>query len=128
MRFEARKGGQIREKGLGVLASELSQRLSRGRHLADNLVLHVRDIHHVVDAKSPKFEVAPQEICKDEGPKVSDVTEVVHRRPTAVESDGFGVREQWGEFFHPTVERVKQAQGHAMDWEPTPLAQNRKAS
>ena len=125
---EARKGGQIREKGLGVLAGKLGQRLSRGRHLADNLVLHVRDIHHVVDAKSPKFEVAPQEICKDEGPKVSDVTEVVHSGSAAIEPNGFGVGKQWRECLHPTVERVEQAQGHAMDAEPTVLAQNRKAS
>jgi len=82
----------------------------------------------MVDAKSSEFEVAPEEICKDEGPEVSDVTEVVHSGSTAIEPDGFGVGKQWRECLHPTVERVEQAQGHAMDGEPTLLAQNRKAS
>jgi hypothetical protein len=82
----------------------------------------------MIDAKSSEFEVAPEQICKDEGPEVSDVTEVVHSGPAAIEPNGFGVGKQWRECLHPTVERVEQAQGHAMDGEPTVLAQNRKAS
>jgi hypothetical protein len=69
----------------------------------------------MVDAESSEFEVSPEEICKDEGPEVSDVTEVVHSGSTAVEPDGFGVWEQWRECLHPTVEGVEQAQGHAVD-------------
>jgi hypothetical protein len=83
--------------------------------LADDLVLHIGDVHHVVDPKSSEFKVTPEEIGKIEGPEISDVTEVVHRRPAAVETDGLCVREEWGEFFHATVERVEQAQGHAMN-------------
>ena len=119
---EAGKGGQIREKGLGVLTGKLGQRQSRGRHLTDDLVLHVRDVHHMVDAESSEFEVTPEEICKDESPEVSDVTEVVHSGSTAIEPDGFGFGKQWRECLHPTVEGVEQAQGHAMDAEPTLLA------
>jgi hypothetical protein len=61
-----------------------------------------------------ELEITPQEIGEDEGAKVSDVTEVIHRGPAAIEPDGIGLGKKWGECLNATLEGIEQAKGHVM--------------
>ena len=75
-RSQAQRGA-VFEEALGVDFGELVDGLVRGRGVADDLVLHVGDVHHVVEREAARAQHAPQDVLKGEGPQIADVDVVV---------------------------------------------------
>src|SRR5438105_3755975 len=57
----------------------------------DDLVVYIRQIHHLKNIPSTELDYAPQQIFEKKCPKVSDVRRVVNRRPAGVHANGFSV-------------------------------------
>ncbi len=57
------------------------------RRVANDLVVHVGDVHHVLHLVAALFEEAAQGVDHDEGAEVADVAVVVDRRPAGVHAD-----------------------------------------
>ena len=70
------------------LAAELANRLAGDCSVADDLVVDVRDVHHVVDGHAMQLYDTAQHIDMQEGAEIADVAVVVHRRPAAIEAQG----------------------------------------
>ena len=85
--------------------------LVRGGGVADDLVLDVGDVHHVVELEAARREPAAQDVLKSEGPQVADVDVVVDRRPAGVHAHHVAV--QRGEGLHFLGEGVVETQGHS---------------
>ena len=100
VRFETAEGFQILQKGGFKLAGELAQGGLIFAHPLDDLVLHVRDVHHVFHLVAGEFERATDQIGKDERAPVADVGEVIDRRSAAVHAHAFAGGVQWGERLH----------------------------
>jgi len=75
------------EKLGGVEVGHLAQALAGLADGADDLVLHVGNIHDVGDSVAFVFEVAAQQVFEGEGPQVADVGKVIDRRPAGVHAD-----------------------------------------
>ena len=65
---------------LGVIADALPGR----RRIRDDAVVHVRQVHDVVQLESAKFQEPPQNVLKHERAVIADVRVVVDRRPARV--------------------------------------------
>src|SRR5262249_29150804 len=76
--------------------------LARG--IANNLVVHIRDVHHVLELVSALPQETPQNIHGHEGAEVADVPVVVNRGPAVIHADSVSLR--WFELLHLTGERV----------------------
>ena len=57
------------------------------RGVADDLVVHVGDVHHVLQLEAALLEEAPQGVDDDEGAEVADVAVVVDRGPAGIHAD-----------------------------------------
>ena len=84
VRLPAIKLFQIIEKGRLERSSKFAQRSFCLAHPLDDLVIDVRDIHHVLDGVAFEFEVAPDQIAKNERSPIADVSEIINGRPAAV--------------------------------------------
>ena len=100
------------EKRLLVLGGELAEGQPGGARVADGLVVHVREVHHLRDAEALVPEPAPQQVLEDVGAEVPDVRVVVDRRPARVHADVAGL--QRNQLLLPAGERVVRAEcgGH----------------
>ena len=56
----------------------------RRRRIANDLVVHIRDVHHVMQGEALLAQEPPQDINMEEGTEVADVPVVVDRRPAAI--------------------------------------------
>ena len=65
----------------------LLHREAGSSRVADDLVVHVGDIHDVFDLVSAKAQIAGQQIDRDEGSKVADVAVVVDGWSAGVHAD-----------------------------------------
>src|SRR5439155_17165273 len=79
----------------------------------DDLVLHVRDIHHVGQDVALEFEVAPYEVGEDKGAEIADVREVVHGGSAAIHADPFAASIARHELLQRTRQGVDKSQTHA---------------
>ncbi len=68
---------------LGVIP----QTHARGSGIGDNAVIHIREVHYVVQLESTQLQEAPQNILEDEGAVITDVRIAVDRRPAGVHAD-----------------------------------------
>ena len=59
--------------------------------LTDDLVIHVGDVHHMVEAESVGSQPSAQQVDKREGAEVADVGEIVDCRAAGVHADGIVV-------------------------------------
>ena len=132
-------GLQIVEEGLGIATREGLHGLVTGRILglqgqillaiADDLVLHIRDVHAVAHLEARGLEGALEQILEQEGPQVADVGEVVDRGPTGVEGDHAGIQRIHG--LHPPSEGVEEMDGachrHASSQSPIALVPKSRA-
>ena len=57
---------------------------ARRRRLRDDAVVHVGQIHDVVELEAAQLQEAPQDVLKHKRAVVPDVRVVVHRRPAGV--------------------------------------------
>ena len=63
-----------------------------GRGVADDLVVHVGDVHHVIELESIGAEALAEEIDEGEGAEIADVCEVVDGGAAGVHADGIVAR------------------------------------
>ena len=68
---------------LGVLLH--GDAIARG--IADDLVVHVGDVHDVLQLVAALLQEAPQRVDHDEGAEVADVAVVIHRGTAGVHAD-----------------------------------------
>ena len=68
-----------------------SSDLSCCHRVANDLVVHVGDVHDVVEREAAGAQPAAQNVLKREGAEVADVHVVVDRRPARVHADGIAV-------------------------------------
>ena len=57
------------------------------RGVADDLVVHVRDVHDVLQLVAALLQETPQGVDHDECAEIADVPVVVNRRPASVHAD-----------------------------------------
>ena len=77
------------------------------RRIADDLVIHVSDVHDVLELEAALAQEAPQDIHGDKGAEVADVAVVVDRGAAGVHANVI-VRGR-SEFFHLAGKRVVKA-------------------
>src|SRR5579872_827331 len=77
--------------------------------VADDLVIHVRNIHHVVELEAALAQKAAQDVHGDKGAEVADVAVVIHCRPARVHADG--VVHSGSKLLHPARKRVVKLKG-----------------
>ena len=82
-RFDAQRPAIV-EKRLHEFLCVIADALSRGGRIGDDAIVHVRQVHHMVQLESAKLQEATQNILKDERPIVADVRVVVDRRPAGI--------------------------------------------
>ena len=83
------------------------------RCIADDLVVHVSDVHHVAQLESALPQKTAQDVERYKRPEVADVAVVVHRRPAGIHAHFLVV--QRCEFLQLAGERVKDFQRHGRD-------------
>ena len=54
------------------------------KHVADDLVFDVRDVHHMQDFVAEIFQITAQHVDGDEGAEVADVTVIINRRAARI--------------------------------------------
>src|SRR5215467_11807866 len=68
--------------------------------LLDNLVVHVGDVHDVMNGVSLELQKTTDQVPKDEGAPIADVGEIVHGGAAAVHANFLTCRIQRHEFLH----------------------------
>ena len=76
---------QVFEEGLGVAFREVAQRLPGGKRATDRLVVHVGQIHHLLDPPAQKSKTSPKQVFPDKRSQIADVNAVVDRGPARIE-------------------------------------------
>ena len=65
----------------------IPQTHARGSGIGDNAVIHIGEVHHVVQLESTQLQEAPQNILEHESAVIADVRIAVDRRPAGVHAD-----------------------------------------
>ena len=100
----------IVEKRFGVGFGVIGERLALRDRIANDLVVHVRDVHDVIEFVTVEPEHATQQIVEDEGAEITDVRVIVNRRAAGIHSHGIALdRREWLDLL---CQRVVEAQGH----------------
>ncbi len=74
----------IVEKRLNEFLGVVADTHPSGSGICDDAVVHVRQVHDVVQFESAKLQEPPQDILKHERAVIPDMRVVVHRRPAGV--------------------------------------------
>ena len=74
----------IFEKGLREFLGIVADRFSCGGGVGDDAIVHVGQVHDVIQFESAEFQEAPENILEDKGAIVADVRVVVDRRAASV--------------------------------------------
>ena len=102
--------GAVLQERLGIDAGVFPQRLVLGHGIADDLVVHVRDVHDVVEAESAGAQPFAQEVEERERAEVADMGVIVNRGAAGIHADGVVARRR--KLLHPLGQRVVEAQSH----------------
>ena len=86
------EGLEVFEEGVFEALRVVAQRDARGARIADRLVVHVREVHHVRELVAGVFERAVQHVLERVGAEVADVREVVNRGAAGVEAGDAGFK------------------------------------
>ena len=98
----------VSQKRLAVLIGEGPDIHAFRDRAPDDLVVHIRNIHHLIKFPTFTLQVTPQDISGNEGPKVPDVYEIVDRRTADVHADRLTVTGL--ELFQLSGQRVREFQ------------------
>ena len=98
-------------EGLGVDLRVFLDRVVLSRGVADDLVLNVRDVHHVIELISARAEPPAQDVLERECSQISNVDVVVYGRPARVHPHG--VVQERSERLRLLCEGVIEPQGHS---------------
>ena len=77
----------IFQERLGVYRGVVLERLMLRHGVADDLVIHVGNVHHMVELEAIGSQRPAQDVDKGECAKVADMCEIVHGRPAGVHAD-----------------------------------------
>ena len=91
--------GAVLQERLGIDAGVFRQRLVLGHGIADDLVVHVGDVHDVVEAESAGAQPFAQDVEEGEGAEVADMGVIVDRGAAGIHADGVVARRR--ELLHP---------------------------
>ena len=109
--FEPQLGAVLEER-LHVLRGVFSDRNAGGRGGGNDLVLDVRDVHHVAQPPTAVADVPPQDVLEGKRPEVADVDVVVDRGPARVHADGGAIRRR--ECLLGAGQAVVELEGHGL--------------
>ena len=96
----------IFQKRLAILLRVLLHGDAVAGGVADDLVVHVGDVHDVLQLEAALLQKAPQRVDDDEGAEVADVSVVVDRGTAGVHADQ--VVFQWMELFDLAGQSVEK--------------------
>jgi hypothetical protein len=102
--------GRVLEKRLGVGLRVVLDGDAVLHRVADDFVLDVGDVHHVVEREAARAQRAAKDILKGKSPEVADVDVGIDGRSAGVHPDRLAIRR--GKFFETLRERVVEAQSH----------------
>ena len=102
----------ILAKRLRVLCGILCDWLVQSHGILDDLVVHVGDVHDVVEPVAARPQPAAQEIDKDEAAEIADVRVIVDGRAAGVHPDR--IIRQGSERLHFLREGIIEAQRHKL--------------
>ncbi len=98
------------EEGLHILGGVLLNADAIARSVADNLVVHVGDVHDVVHFVSALPQEPAQKVDGDEGAEVANVSVVVNGWAAGVHADF--VVAKGAEVFDPRRQGIKKTKRH----------------
>ena len=101
---------QILEKRVDILFGVFADRDPRLHRVADDLVVHVGNVHHVAHGDAGQAQKAPQNIDLQKRAEVANVAVIVDRRPARVHAQRLAVGRL--ERIQLSREGIKQAEGH----------------
>ena len=107
--FEAQRCAIV-EKRLNIGGRVVLDGLPLRRGVADDLIVHVRDVHDVVQPETVGAKGLAQDVHEREGSEIADMREVVHGGTARVHADGVVVR--GSELLHLLRERIVESQRH----------------
>ncbi len=109
---------QILKKRLYELRRVLADGDARRRRVADDLVVHVGDVHHVANRRARQLEKAAQHVDLQEGAEVADVAVVVDGGPAGVHAQRLAVGGR--ERVHLSRKGIEEAESHRSNFLPLP--------
>ena len=104
------QSGAVFQKSLLVLGGVVLDAQPFLRGVADDLVVHVGNVHDVAHVESALPQETAQKVDRNEGAEVADVAVVVDRGPAGIHAN-FIVLQRL-ELFDFAGQRVVEAQGH----------------
>jgi hypothetical protein len=104
------QGLAIGEKSVRVVPGVFLERLVLRHGVANDLVVDIGDVHHVVEREAVGAEGLAQQVDENEGAEVADVREIVDGWATGVHADRVVAR--GGKLFELLGERVVETQRH----------------
>jgi len=104
------QGGAVFEKRLRVDGGVFLKRLLFGRRVADDLIVHVGDVHDVVELVTARTQPPAQNVDEGEGAEVADVGVTVNGGAARVQANRVAVRGM--EVLDALGECVIEAQRH----------------
>ena len=87
MGFHAVEGLEIFKKGVRIFGGVFRKGGGLLANASDDLVFHVRNVHHVIDLVASKLQITPDEIGKDKGAEVPNVRKVMHCGTATIHAD-----------------------------------------
>src|ERR1700730_1377706 len=104
--------GCVFEKRLLVFGCVLLNAYSLARGIANDLVIHVGDVHDVTNPESTLPQKTAQDVDRDEGAEVADVSVVVDGRPAGVHADFVTAERE--QFLNPRGHGVVETKRHSV--------------
>src|SRR5689334_8886779 len=83
--------GAVFQKCGCVDGSVLFQAFVLSYRVANDLVIDIRDIHHMIEDKSVGAQALPEDVDESKCPKITNMREVIYSRPAGVHANGFAV-------------------------------------
>ena len=106
------QGIAIVEKCFGVGGGVFLERLATGDGVADDFVVHVRNVHHMVEVVAIGFQALAEHVYKGEGTEITDVREIVYSWTASVHTDG--VVACGRKLFELLGQRIVETQRHSL--------------
>ncbi len=110
--FDAQRFAIV-EKRLHEFRGVVADTHAGGSGICDDAIVHIRQVHHVVQLESAQLQEPPQNILKHERAIIPDMRVVVYRRPARVHAHF--AHFLWNEFLDFASQRVVQLNiGHGL--------------
>src|SRR5204863_5427970 len=81
--------------------------------ITDDLVIHISDIHYMLEVEAALAKCAPQDVHGHKGTEIADVAIIIDGWPAGIHADGVVHRRR--KFLHLAGKRVVKMKGQAFD-------------